>query len=92
MRVPCPRCCGTGQRPLTKVEATTIAVLTDEWQDTREVLAKLRVGRRRMRNTTVCNRLASLFSLGLVERQEKPDPERGEGRMLQWRLAPKEVR
>lgn len=88
MKVTCSKCCGTGQRPLTKVEATTISALTDEWQDTIEVVAKLGVNRRRMGHTTVCARLARLFSLGLVERQEKPDPEMGESRMLQWRRKP----
>lgn len=88
MKVTCSKCCGTGQRALTKVEATTIAALTDEWQDTIEVVMKLGVNRRRMGHTTVCNRLARLFAFGLVDRQEKPDPDIGEARMLQWRRKP----
>lgn len=88
MKVACGKCCGTGQRPLTKVEAATIAVLTEEWQDTTEVLAKLSINRRRVGHTTVCTRLARLFYFGLIERREKPDPQAGEGRMLQWRRRP----
>lgn len=81
VKVACGKCGGTGQRPLTKVEAATIAVLTEEWQDTRDVQEKLSIGRRPVKNTTLCNRLMRLLSLGLVERQ---DPET-DGRMRQWR-------
>jgi hypothetical protein len=85
---PCQMCGGTGRRTLTRVEAATVAALSTEWQDTRDVLAKLATGRRRVTHTALCNRLARLLSMGIVESAEKPEPGRGEGRMLQWRMKP----
>lgn len=77
----CTRCNGTGRRSIPRHLAVTLAVISFEWQGTPEVL-RLLGGLRSLERTALCNRLARLFSAGLVERQEN-------GRELEWRLPPK---
>lgn len=88
--VRCECCDGTGGRRLTRIEATTLAAVTGEWRGTADVRGALR----RVKNTTLCMRLARLEVLGLIESRREPNEDRrpSRGRAKQWRLRGLRVR
>lgn len=78
--VTCRRCNGYGCHAMPTVYAAVYTLLTNEWQDTSTISAKLpRVG-----NTALCNRLAWLRREGFAQSRQAEH----NGRMGEWRRKP----
>lgn len=79
----CRRCNGNGTEELSESYERVLAVLRDAefgWMSTRAIHDV--IGLRRIGHTLLCNRLAYLLKVGLVEkRRSENDP-----RALDWRM------
>lgn len=62
--VTCKACSGTGVRPLTPTESASLAAVTDAWESTGAIAARLP---KWMTWTALCGRLVALEAIGAVE-------------------------
>lgn len=78
MKAPCDACCGSGERDLTLHERETIAAIGDGWRSTSEIapLITTPIG---IRMPALCNRLARLAEIGLIQRRAV------DGKRFEWR-------
>jgi hypothetical protein len=86
VRVRCGACDGTGARPLTPVQAETLAAVGEEPSLLADIM--LRIPKRyRPSGTALANRLVALEEIGLVVRERQPGPVlgRGHGKAMIWR-------
>lgn len=80
IRTRCECCDGTGRRPLTGIEARTLAAVGEDWTDT----GVIAVAFPRTNRTALIERLNRLASTGLIEKRPCED----HGGRRQWRLSP----
>ena len=61
--IECEGCAGKGRRPLLGAERITYDVVPSTWTTTEQIASRLL----RVKRTALCNRLAKLVRLGVIE-------------------------